>query len=258
MERIAIPRELEPFINEIIFLENDVDTLFRLPIYADGFAGIAFSKSARPAYLMPKRKLLSNFYLFGQTIEPMQLEVQGAYKLVALRLYPYVVRILLNVSPKELNDDCYDLRQIKYIDTEKTIEQLNTASHPETMIDVLIQYFNKLLKKATSLPNHRITLATNLIIKENGKITIKEVRDRLYISERTFERHFLKEIGVTPKQFAKIIQFSASVKQITEDDYVNLTEIGYDNGFADQSHFIRTFKRYTGRTPKEMQRQLAY
>jgi AraC-like DNA-binding protein len=28
-----------------------------------------------------------------------------------------------------------------------------------------------------------------------------------------------------------------------------MVEIGYDSGFADQSHFIRTFKKYTGLTP---------
>ncbi|MEZ4747997.1 MAG: helix-turn-helix domain-containing protein [Calditrichia bacterium] len=46
-------------------------------------------------------------------------------------------------------------------------------------------------------------------------------------------------------------QFRSAMEQMTEADYVNLTEIGYDNGFADQSHFIRSFKRYTGKTPKE-------
>ena len=75
--------------------------------------------------------------------------------------------------------------------------------------------------------------------------------------ERTLERQFLKEIGVTPKQFAKMIQFSSSLKQMTDEDYVNLTDISYDSGFADQSHFIRSFKRYTGKTPKEFQKQLS-
>jgi AraC-like DNA-binding protein len=74
------------------------------------------------------------------------------------------------------------------------------------------------------------------------------------VTGRTLERNFVKNIGVTPKQFARIIQFNSSLKQLSETEYYNLTEIGYDNGFADQSHFINTFKRYTGKTPKEFQR----
>ena len=74
MQRLTIPEELQPFIKAIILLENDSKgVLHQLPFYADGFAGIAFSKSSQPFYLMPKRKVLSNFYLFGQTIQPMQL-----------------------------------------------------------------------------------------------------------------------------------------------------------------------------------------
>jgi AraC-like DNA-binding protein len=31
----------------------------------------------------------------------------------------------------------------------------------------------------------------------------------------------------------------------------NLTDIAYDNGFADQSHFIRSFKEFTQITPND-------
>ncbi len=68
---------------------------------------------------------------------------------------------------------------------------------------------------------------------------------------------FLKEIGVTTKQFSTIIQFSSSLKQMTESDYLNLTEVSYESGFSDQSHFIRSFKRYAGKTPREFQKQLS-
>ncbi|MEO6132676.1 MAG: hypothetical protein ABIQ02_12570 [Saprospiraceae bacterium] len=57
--------------------------------------------------------------------------------------------------------------------------------------------------------------------------TIKELRDKLNISERTFERRFLAQVGVTPKQFSKIIQFQNSltdlqemVKQFTEQEKI--------------------------------------
>lgn len=64
------------------------------------------------------------------------------------------------------------------------------------------------------------------------------------------------KVGITPKQFTKIIQFQCSLNQLTDDDYLNLTDLAYEYGFADQSHFIRTFKHYTGKTPREFQRFL--
>ena len=76
----------------------------------------------------------------------------------------------------------------------------------------------------------------------------------MHITERTFERQFVAQVGVTPKQFAKIIQFQFSLNQLSEEDCSRLTDVVFDNGFADQSHFIRTFKKFTGKTPIEFQR----
>jgi len=126
------------------------------------------------------------------------------------------------------------------------------------IVEVLADYFNELLKNASINPDYRIKLAINLILNANGAISIKKLREKLCVTERTLERHFLKEIGVNAKQFAKIIQFRSAMKQMTETDYINLTEIGYDSGFADQSHFIRSFKRYTGKSPKKFLQQIPF
>lgn len=258
MKQLHVPQSLDPFVKDIFLLESDeTNTEKKLPFYADGFPGIIYSKSTNPFYLQPRNKKLSDFYLYGQTIEPISLDVIGEFKLVCMRMYPFAVRILLGVDPKVLNDDCYDLKLIENIDTQGTLEKLNQTEDNNDLIEILAEYFNELLQNASTNSDYRIKLAINLILKTNGTISIKELRDKLTVAERTLERHFLKEIGVTPKQFSKIIQFSSSLQQMTEADYANLTEIGFDNGFADQSHFIRSFKRFTGKTPKEFQKQIS-
>jgi AraC-like DNA-binding protein len=259
MKQLPMHKKIEPFGKDIFIIEMDkIGTEKKLPFYADGFPGIVYSKSVSPFYQQPKGKKLPNFYLYGQTVEPMTLVVNGAFKLIFIQLYPFVVRMMLGVEPKVLKDACYDLRLVENVDTQYTLEKLEQLEDWDDIIEVLADYFNELLRNASFNPDYRIKLAINLILKANGAISIKELRDKLYVTERTLERHFLKEIGVTAKQFAKIIQFHSAMKQMTETDYVNLTEIGYDNRFADQSHFIRSFKRYTGKTPKEFLRQISH
>ncbi len=258
MKQLPIPKSLEPFAKDIFLLESDeINTEHKFPFYADGFPGIIYSNSTNPFYLEPRNKKLSDFYLYGQTIKPISLDTKGSFHLVGIRLYPFAVRILLGIDPKALNDDCFDLMLVENVDTQGTLEKLRHTESRGDIVEILADYFNELLQNASINPDYRIKLAINLIIKTNGAIRIKEVIDKLCVAERTLERHFLEEIGVTPKQFAKIIQFSSSMNQITETNYYNLTEIGYDNGFADQSHFIRSFKGYTGKTPKEFQQQVS-
>lgn len=258
MQNIPVPKSLEPFVKDIYTLESDDEsTEHKFPFYADGFPGIIYSKSTNPFYLQPRNKKLSDFYLYGQTIEPISLDTTGAFRLVGMRLYPFTVRILLGIDSKVLNDDCFDLMLVDGVDTEITVNKLKQTDDPSHVIDIITNYFHELLENVSIKTDMRIQLAINLILNSNGLITVQQIRDKLSISERTLERHFLKEIGVTAKQFAKIIQFSASLNQMTESDYYNLTEIGYDNGFADQSHFIREFKRYAGKTPREFQKQIS-
>ncbi|WP_354004835.1 helix-turn-helix domain-containing protein [Olivibacter sp. 47] len=92
--------------------------------------------------------------------------------------------------------------------------------------------------------------AIERIIQTNGQESIHAIASALYIHGRTLERRFIKETGLSPKQFAKIIQFQASFSQLALKDFKKMNEIVYENGFADQSHFIRVFKAFTGETPR--------
>lgn len=249
MKSIKKDPRLAPFINEIFLLESDDTGVHKLPFYADGYPGIIFSETENGVVLLPINKTLPNYFLYGQTIKPIELEIKGPYKLIVFQLYPFATRILLNINPKEINDECYDLKQVANANTEVVIEEL--AINPtELQIKIISDYVLKLVKNSSANSDNAIKLAVSTILKFKGVIPIKTLREQLFITERTFERRFHKEIGVTPKQFARIMQFSFSLNQIQESDYTKLTNIAYENGFADQSHFIKTFKKYTGETPK--------
>ena len=242
---------IAPFIKEILLLNSESSSQHNLPFYADGYPGIMYSETEHGVRLLPANKILPNFFLYGQTIEPIELQIKGAYKLIVFQLYPFATRLLLGIDPKKINDECYDLAQVKNIDTAKTVS-LIMSENTGKQAKIISNYILELVKNSSINPDNSIKLAVSTIINTKGTLPIKDLRDQLFITERTFERRFTKEIGVTPKQFAKIIQFNFSLNQIKESDYTALINVAYENGFADQSHFIRTFKKYTGATPKEI------
>jgi len=164
--------------------------------------------------------------------------------------------LFLQIDPKEINDLCYDLDHLEMVDTKQTLIDIK-LSKTEKQIDLLTDYILQLVKHSSNHLDNDIKLAVSTIISTKGNILIKELRNQLYITERTFERKFLKEVGVTPKQFAKIIQFSFSLDQLKESHYYNLTDVAFNNNFSDQSHFIKTFKQYAGQTPKEFTNKLS-
>ncbi len=237
-----------------IFENNDPTQSAILPFFADGYPGVVFSVAPNGVFLLPQNKLLSSFFLYGQTLLPIELSIQGTYRLIVFQLFPFAAKVFFNVNVKELNDDCFDLGEI----AEKKIgdfgEKLKNTEGVVEQIALLTNLLQMLDNQSNMIIDVRIQQAIHVILQKKGKISIKELRLQLHITERTFERQFLAYVGVTPKHFTKIIQFQVSLNQLSEDNYTRLTDIVFDNGFADQSHFIRNFKQFTGKTPSDFKK----
>ncbi|WP_461534205.1 helix-turn-helix domain-containing protein [Sinomicrobium sp.] len=243
---------LLPYVNDIlVFEEKNQNAETVLPFFADGFPGIVFNVAPNGLYLQHKNKRLSDFFLYGQTINPIELSVKGTYKLIAFQIFPFAVRVLLGVEPKILNDDCFDLTG--FIEQNQQLKNLKKAETTKRQIKIISLFLEEIAKNSSLNPDKSILLAINLIVQFKGKISVSELRNKLFLTERTLERRFVKEVGVTPKVFCKIIQFQNSLAQIKNEASNSLTGIAYENGFSDQSHFIKTFKKYTGFTPSEFQ-----
>ncbi len=250
--QFAIPEVLRPYVNSIMVMETDnPQAKTSVPLYADGYPGIMFQQSTNGLYLLPKGKKLSELFLYGQTLYPASLDVAGPFSFIVFQLYSFASKYLLDVDPRELNDECFDLLQLVHVDVEFFARQLRTTTIFEERVEIVTQLMLQLVAHYQVRQDDRIQKAISIILENKGQSSISEVRDQVFVTERTFERQFVAQVGLMPKQFAKIIQFKSSLKQLTEENYDQLLDIGFDSGFADQSHFIRSFKKYTGKTPTE-------
>jgi AraC-like DNA-binding protein len=68
---------------------------------------------------------------------------------------------------------------------------------------------------------------------------------------RQLERHFRKQIGISPKQLSKAIRLQATLNLLINKKSETLTDIAYESDYFDQNHFIKDFKDLVGFTPKE-------
>lgn len=251
-QSIIPDKSISLFVKDIwIFESEGSDIKTNLPFFADGYPGLMFQQTENELTVQPHNRVMPEIFLYGQTIKPIELEISGTYLIVIFQLYPFVLKTFFDVIPQSINDNCYHLQDamdfnigdlIKKLLSCKTIEQ-----RIEILSDLLLLYFEK---KKQNL-DYQIRKAIELIIVGKGQINIQSIADKTDLNIRTFERRFLTETGLSPKQFARIIQFQASLKQLTLKDYTKLTDIVYQNGFSDQSHFIKVFKAFTGKTPKK-------
>lgn len=69
-------------------------------------------------------------------------------------------------------------------------------------------------------------------------------------SVRTIQRDFEGAVGLSPKQFARICRFQAAADAIPRVGQLGgWAGLAAEFGYADQSHLIREFRRFTGMAP---------
>jgi AraC-like DNA-binding protein len=251
LTNISPPNSISLFVNNIMTIEHDAPGVSTLPFYADGYPGIMFQETEKGLWVVPQNKKMPDFFLYGQTIHPIKLQLDGSYKLIVFQLYPFVIKSFFEVDPLSLNDDCYDLANLQNFNVKLEIEKLRSNTNFQDWIRRISDFLLAIFQAKKALLDYKVQQGIQEIIASNGLKPIKQIREKIKISERTFERRFLAQVGLTPKQFAKIIQFQNSLVDLQTNDYQKITDIVYKNGFADQSHFIRVFKAYTGITPSD-------
>jgi AraC-like DNA-binding protein len=235
--------------NILVFEEVEINQKTVLPFFADGYPGLMFQETKNGLFVSPHNKQMPLLFLYGQTLKPIELVIQGTYKLIIFQLYPFVLKSFFNVTAKNINDDCYDLKQLE--NGNDIISQLVANSRYKQRIEILSMLLFDIFQTKKETLDFQIRHAIQIIIDNKGQICIEQICSKINITERTFERRFIKEVGISAKQFSTIIQFQLSLEQLTLKDFTKLTDVVYKNGYADQSHFIKVFKSFTGKTPKE-------
>jgi AraC-like DNA-binding protein len=95
--------------------------------------------------------------------------------------------------------------------------------------------------------------AIEIIETSKGAIRVNELAEKIQISDRQIQRLFINRIGVTPKDYCKIIRFNNYLEFIlnhrTSTDWMGLV---VEFNYHDQPHFIHEVKSISKLSPKKL------
>ena len=80
---------------------------------------------------------------------------------------------------------------------------------------------------------------------------LHQLSEEVGYSQKHFIDLFRQQVGVTPKQYLKIMRFQKSIRAMEGSDMIRGSEIAQEGGYYDQAHFIHDFKFFSGFTPNE-------
>jgi AraC family transcriptional regulator len=114
------------------------------------------------------------------------------------------------------------------------------------LLNVMLQSENG--KPEQNLPRWVMIIDELLHDKWNEKLSLDELALAANIHPVTISRYFRKYFSCTLGEYMRKIRIEKSLNLI-KTTTKSFTDIAYECGFADQSHFIRTFKQFTGFLP---------
>jgi len=133
-------------------------------------------------------------------------------------------------------------------------EGLLADNHAATSIQMLmLQISNQQHNASTKKPLWIKTIHSLLNDEWDRTFSLAELSEKTGVSPVNISKYFPKYFYCTLGEYMRKLKVAHSLSMIKTDNY-SLTGVALDCGFADQSHFIRSFKTATGLLPGQYKR----
>ena len=186
-------------------------------------------------------------------------DMQGKLSKDPIRNYRYLVIVNTGLASRYVIESGVPQEQvyaasdlyIQKADVTNSIEELRKINH-----DVWTTYVRMVQQhRAENVYSKPIMFCLNYIDAHfNEKITLGDLAEKLSLNPCYLATLFKKEKGETFGNYLLRIRISTAKSLLTRTEYT-YSQIAYSLGFCSQSHFIKTFRKETGLTPKEYRMQ---
>lgn len=185
----------------------------------------------------------------GPSKKYSRFSIHENFGMFGVYLYPFALQKLFNIPASALSNEMPDLKTLFGQEGANLEERMMLAAGNLQRTEILNNFFRKQLLKnyCTDAP---LLHAIHHVVQQKGNINVDELAARCFLSKRQFERRFRTCSGFTPKLYSRIIRFQAAAG-LYGNKFKSLTEIAYNCGYYDQSHFIHDFKEFSGYHPRK-------
>jgi AraC-like DNA-binding protein len=242
------PQHLKQYIRYycVIDYTNVGNSIQMLDVYADVYPRMVIQHSEGNSGFFNKDEVMPISYISGVKTSPIHFSMSSS-SIVIISFYPDALKILFGVDANELINLHPELDNF----APKSLTNLILET-PSSFgkIELLNSFFTKKLMNSKTRFNTDFVNALSCFYSNNNENNVSLFLKENRISERQLERNFKANVGITPKQFLRIMRFEKSLS-VLKNNKKSLGDLAFIMEYFDESHFIREFKEFTGITPNK-------
>jgi AraC-like DNA-binding protein len=220
----------------------------------DGFLDLVYHYGQRPRLVINGREVNKpSSFLGGHLVNAALLHFSGELKMFSIKFYPWASAALYKMPAYELNNIRIPVTEIlggwvrEYDGLMQ--QELNKSNYR-----FVIQQLETLLpKKLNGISNQQqvMKFCFEKIAASHGAVTVDAVSKELGCSSRFIQKIFRNHKGKSFQHHCRLSRLHYALHYSKLYDKLKYTELAYEAGYYDQSHFIKDFTSLTGLPPKK-------
>lgn len=190
--------------------------------------------------------------LIGLSTKPALLPLRGRIEGLSLTLRPGAARSLLGDMPaSELCEQTLPLADRWGGEAERLQELLLRCPPAERALRLQQALLALLRRQAGPPPDESTAKLVQLLAARADQLKpVSALVEASGLSERRLQQRFAADLGLPPKRYSRLLRLHGLLRrlrgQAAKPDWAALA---LDHGFADQSHLVHEFRRFTGLAP---------
>jgi AraC-like DNA-binding protein len=188
---------------------------------------------------------LAKCFINGFNTRPIRLYIPGHHFFFGVQFHPSAIRQLLGIPAREFTNLALDLTLVdqSFNSTWHQLAEVKTFNERVTIICDWV--------KKKNVDTHPQELLLNAFLeKSDVQLTLNELAKTVCYSPRHLSRKIYDLTGMNTEQLLRYKKYLHAVHLVHHTN-LPLTDIAYESNFADQSHFIKSFRIFAQITPKE-------
>jgi AraC-like DNA-binding protein len=249
----SIP-SLTDVIDEVHVVElvpgRSVEQVERLP---DGTVSLLFRVIKVDAASNP---LEGDLIISGPRTHALYKTVPSIPLAIFVRFRPGSAFPIAGVAANELTNRIVSLEELWGSEATRLRDKLLFAPRIDQKLELLRRAF-QLRAARNSQPSWApiARRALHLMTENVRPPRVNELAASIGVSTRHLRRTFTALIGISPKEFARIIRFQRAANAASSK--INWSAIAADAGYYDQAHMISEFRALVGTTPERFMRRVS-